>query len=41
MTSDHADRLASLIVRGLKHDDIAAEVSDWRREFASVHFVHG
>ncbi|WP_425084409.1 serine hydroxymethyltransferase [Ruegeria profundi] len=40
MTSDHADRLASLIARGLKGDDIAAEVADWRRHFASVHFVH-
>jgi glycine hydroxymethyltransferase len=40
MTSDHADRLAFLIARGLKGDDIAREVADWRRSFASVHFVH-
>ena len=41
MTSDHADRLALLIARGLKGDDIAVEVADWRRQFAEMHFVHG
>ncbi len=40
MTSDHADRLASLITRGLKGEAIAAEVTGWRRSFSSVHFVH-
>ncbi|KIC47543.1 serine hydroxymethyltransferase [Ruegeria sp. ANG-S4] len=41
MTSDHADRLASLIARGLKGDDVAAEVAAWRRDFSDLHFVHG
>lgn len=40
MTSDHTDRLASLIARGLKGEAIAAEVTGWRRSFSSVHFVH-
>jgi glycine hydroxymethyltransferase len=41
MTADDADRLASLIARGLAGEDIAAQVADWRRGFAQVHFVHG
>lgn len=40
MTSEHADRLATLIARGLKGDAIAAEVTDWRCGFDNVHFVH-
>ncbi|MEX0277596.1 MAG: serine hydroxymethyltransferase [Ruegeria sp.] len=39
MTSDHADRLASLIARGLKGDDVADEVAAWRRDFSDLHFV--
>ena len=40
MTSDHAERLASLIARGLQGDDIAAEVGRWRGDFSEMHFVH-
>lgn len=40
MTSEDADRLASLIQRGLKGEDVAAEVSDWRRSFSRLHYIH-
>ncbi|MEO1107262.1 MAG: aminotransferase class I/II-fold pyridoxal phosphate-dependent enzyme [Pseudomonadota bacterium] len=40
MTANHADRLASLIARGLKGDDVGAEVSHWRQSFDSLSFVH-
>ncbi|MEO1317300.1 MAG: aminotransferase class I/II-fold pyridoxal phosphate-dependent enzyme [Pseudomonadota bacterium] len=40
VTSDHAERMASLIARGLAGDDVAAEVADWRRSFDRLHFVH-
>mgnify|MGYP000412751852 FL=1 len=40
MTADHADRLAELIVRGLKGEPVLADVSDWRRSFDRLHFVH-
>ncbi|MEO1725019.1 MAG: aminotransferase class I/II-fold pyridoxal phosphate-dependent enzyme [Pseudomonadota bacterium] len=40
VTSDHADRMASLIALGLAGDDVAAEVADWRRSFDRLHFVH-
>ncbi|WP_170762560.1 serine hydroxymethyltransferase [Ruegeria lacuscaerulensis] len=40
MTSDDSDRLASLIARGLAGEDIAAQVADWRRSFATLQFVH-
>ena len=41
MTSDHADRLAGLIARGLVHEDIADEVAAWRKSFTKLQFVHG
>lgn len=40
MTTDDTERLASLITRGLAGEKIAAEVSDWRRSFATLSFVH-
>ncbi|MEP3275791.1 MAG: aminotransferase class I/II-fold pyridoxal phosphate-dependent enzyme [Stappiaceae bacterium] len=39
MTSDHAERLAALIHRGLKGEAILSEVSTWRRSFNQLHFV--
>jgi len=41
MTSDHADRMAGLIARGLNGEDIATEVAAWRREFPDMHYVNG
>ena len=41
MTSADADRLASLIARGLAGEDVAGEVTAWRRSFTSLHFIHG
>ena len=35
-----APRLASLIAKGLKGEDIIDEVSEWRRSFDTLHFVH-
>jgi len=40
MTSDDADRLASLIARGLAGEDIAGQVADWRRSFSALQFMH-
>ncbi len=40
MTASDAEPLASLIVRGLAGEQILAEVSDWRRSFATLHFMH-
>ncbi|MDP5216442.1 aminotransferase class I/II-fold pyridoxal phosphate-dependent enzyme [Ruegeria sp. 2205SS24-7] len=40
MTSGDADRLADLIKRGLVEGGIGNEVSEWRREFDTLHFVH-
>jgi len=40
MTSNDAERLAELIKRGLTDPSIAGEVSDWRRTFNTLHFVH-
>jgi len=41
MTSEDAERLASLIACGLAGEAIASEVAGWRRSFDRVHFVHG
>ena len=40
MTAGDADRLADLITRGLSDDGVMAEVSDWRRTFSRLCFVH-
>jgi len=40
MTAGDAGKLASLIAGGLAGEDVAAEVSDWRKTFSTVHFVH-
>lgn len=40
VTARDADRMASLIKRGLDDESIANEVSDWRGTFNSIHFVH-
>lgn len=40
MTANDADQLAQLIERGLKQHGIASEVSDWRRSFDKLCFVH-
>ncbi|MEO1732104.1 MAG: aminotransferase class I/II-fold pyridoxal phosphate-dependent enzyme [Pseudomonadota bacterium] len=40
MTVGDADRLAELIKRGLTETGMAAEVSDWRRQFNKLCFVH-
>ncbi len=43
MTEADAPRLANLIARALRSEEpeiLAAEVSDWRRQFDRVHFVH-
>ncbi|MEM9605095.1 MAG: aminotransferase class I/II-fold pyridoxal phosphate-dependent enzyme [Pseudomonadota bacterium] len=40
MTAAEAPRLASLIKAGLDGEDTAAEVSAWRRDFTTLHFVH-
>ena len=40
MSAAHAPRLAALIARGLKDDNIAQEVAQWRSQFDTLHFVH-
>ena len=40
MTANDAGQLAQLIGRGLKQQGIADEVSDWRRSFNKLCFVH-
>ncbi|MEZ5878999.1 MAG: hypothetical protein R3D43_15290 [Tepidamorphaceae bacterium] len=40
MTSADAERLAALIMRGLSGEAVQAEVSDWRRSFNKLHFMH-
>lgn len=40
MTRHDADRLADLIAKGLAGAPIAQQVSDWRRTFNRLHFVH-
>ncbi len=40
MTAQHAERLASLIARGLRGKDTATEVRDWRHSFADLSFIH-
>jgi glycine hydroxymethyltransferase len=44
MTTADAPRLAGLIARGLEGaavaEDVAAEVSAWRRSFDRLHFIH-
>ena len=40
MTTRDADRLATLIARGLAGEKTATEVAEWRRSFDSVRFVH-
>ena len=40
MTAADADRLAGLIAKGLTQTGLAAEVSDWRKTFDRLHFVH-
>ncbi len=40
MTSGDADRLAQLIQRGLGDEAIQSEVSDWRKDFSDLQFVH-
>ena len=40
MTTAHADHLAALIARGLKNEFIIPEVSHWRKDFDSLHFIH-
>ncbi len=41
MTTADAPRLASLIARALAKEAIAPEVSDWRKTFTKLHFIHG
>ena len=40
MTAADAERLAGLIKRGLGNEAIASEVSEWRREFKTLRFMH-
>jgi glycine hydroxymethyltransferase len=40
MTSRDAERLADLIRRGLDGAPVASEVSAWRSEFDTLHFVN-
>ena len=40
VTTDHADRLADLVARGLAGEEIAQDVAEWRRSFDTLHFVH-
>ena len=40
MTAANADRLASLIHRGLSGEPVLSEVSKWRQSFDTLHFVH-
>ena len=40
MTSHDADQLAMLIKRGLTEDSVAREVSDWRRTFDTLCYIH-
>ena len=40
MTSGDANRLAALIVRGLSGEAVQPEVSEWRRSFDRLHFMH-
>ncbi len=40
MTAKDAEQLASLIARALSGEQILAEVSEWRRQFADLHFIH-
>ncbi len=40
MTSGDAERLANLITRGLGGEQILSEVSAWRREFDTLHYVN-
>ena len=40
VTASDADRLAQLIKAGLNDGGVAKEVSDWRRGFTKLHFVH-
>ncbi|RLK10395.1 serine hydroxymethyltransferase [Ruegeria conchae] len=40
MTSGDAERLANLIMRGLGGEQIQSEVSAWRREFDTLHYVN-
>lgn len=40
MTQADAERLSSLIVRGLNGEDILSEVSNWRQTFTALSYVH-
>lgn len=40
MTSQHAERLADLIQLSLKGQPVGGEVSEWRKEFNSLCFIH-
>lgn len=40
MTASHAERLAGLIARALEGEAVLDEVSNWRKSFGTLHFVH-
>ena len=40
MTSGDAERLAGLIARAFAGEPVLAEVSDWRKSFREMRFVH-
>jgi glycine hydroxymethyltransferase len=40
MTTDHADQLADLIMQAIKGAPVQNEVSQWRRSFNTLKFIH-
>jgi glycine hydroxymethyltransferase len=40
MKAKHSNKLAGLIAKALKGDNVSDQVSDWRRTFNKIHFVN-
>ena len=40
MTAKHSNKLADLIAKALKSQNVSDQVSEWRRTFNKIHFVN-
>ena len=40
MTAKHANKLAELIAKALKSQNVSDQVSEWRQTFNKIHFVN-
>ena len=40
MTAKHSNKLAELVAKALKGHNVSGQVSEWRRTFNKIHFIH-